>query len=51
MATDDSDNPNLRDRGFICWSLVRTDPEAAKTIGKPVIEDDTIAWDSVCLAS
>ena len=44
MATEDSDNPDLRDRGFIYWRLLSTDPEAAKMVvlgDKPVIEDDT----------
>jgi AP-1 complex subunit beta-1 len=29
MATEESDNPDLRDRGFIYWRLLSTDPEAA----------------------
>jgi AP-1 complex subunit beta-1 len=44
MATEESDNPDLRDRGFIYWRLLSTDPEAAKMVvlgEKPVIEDDT----------
>eukprot|EP00978_Attheya_sp_CCMP212_P012053 scaffold29925_cov45-Attheya_sp.AAC.1 len=44
MATEESDNPDLRDRGFIYWRLLSTDPEAAKLVvlgDKPVIEDDT----------
>lgn len=44
MATEESDNPDLRDRGFIYWRLLSTDPEAAKLVvlgEKPVIEDDT----------
>eukprot|EP00545_Synedropsis_sp_CCMP1620_P004680 CAMPEP_0119014590 /NCGR_PEP_ID=MMETSP1176-20130426/10006_1 /TAXON_ID=265551 /ORGANISM="Synedropsis recta cf, Strain CCMP1620" /LENGTH=882 /DNA_ID=CAMNT_0006967793 /DNA_START=91 /DNA_END=2739 /DNA_ORIENTATION=+ len=44
MATEESDNPDLRDRGFIYWRLLSTDPEAAKMVvlgDKPVIEDDT----------
>ncbi|KAL1428616.1 hypothetical protein MTO96_002974 [Rhipicephalus appendiculatus] len=30
LATQDSDNPDLRDRGFIYWRLLSTDPAAAK---------------------
>jgi len=30
MATEESDNPDLRDRGFIYWRLLSTDPEATK---------------------
>lgn len=44
MATEESDNPDLRDRGFIYWRLLSTDPDAAKLVvlgEKPVIEDDT----------
>ena len=32
MATEESDNPDLRDRGFIYWRLLSTDPEAAKLV-------------------
>ena len=48
MATEESDNPDLRDRGFIYWRLLSTDPEAAKMVvlgDKPVIEDDTFRLD------
>jgi AP-1 complex subunit beta-1 len=48
MATEESDNPDLRDRGFIYWRLLSTDPEAAKMVvlgDKPVIEDDTFKLD------
>jgi AP-1 complex subunit beta-1 len=30
MATDDSDNPDLRNRGYIYWRMLSQDPEAAK---------------------
>ena len=48
MATEESDNPDLRDRGFIYWRLLSTDPEAAKSVvlgEKPIIEDDTFRLD------
>eukprot|EP00977_Amphora_coffeiformis_P006709 scaffold1475_cov167-Amphora_coffeaeformis.AAC.2 len=48
LATEESDNPDLRDRGFIYWRLLSTDPEAAKMVvlgDKPVIEDDTFKLD------
>ncbi|CAL4113881.1 unnamed protein product, partial [Meganyctiphanes norvegica] len=32
LATQDSDNPDLRDRGFIYWRLLSTDPAAAKEV-------------------
>ncbi|RKP40436.1 putative beta-adaptin, partial [Dimargaris cristalligena] len=31
-ATEEVDNPDLRDRGYIYWRLLSTDPEAAKEI-------------------
>ncbi|CAI2184550.1 10818_t:CDS:2 [Funneliformis geosporum] len=31
-ATEDVDNPDLRDRGYIYWRLLSTDPTAAKTV-------------------
>jgi len=49
MATEESDNPDLRDRGFIYWRLLSTDPEAAKIVvlgEKPVIHDDTYRLDT-----
>jgi AP-1 complex subunit beta-1 len=52
MATEESDNPDLRDRGFIYWRLLSTDPEAAKLVvlgDKPVIEDDTFRLDPTLL--
>ncbi|VFQ82846.1 unnamed protein product [Cuscuta campestris] len=43
-ATLETDNPDLRDRAYIYWRLLSTDPEAAKDIvlaEKPVISDDS----------
>ncbi|CAG8799749.1 3904_t:CDS:2, partial [Racocetra fulgida] len=31
-ATEDVDNPDLRDRGYIYWRLLSTDPATAKTV-------------------
>jgi len=48
MATVESDNPDLRDRGYIYWRLLCADADAAKAIvlaDKPVISDDTNAID------
>ena len=39
-ATEDTDNPDLRDRGYMYWRLMSTDPAAAKDIvmgDKPAI--------------
>lgn len=32
LATQDSDNPDLRDRGYIYWRLLSADPVAAKEV-------------------
>ncbi|XP_078617323.1 AP-1 complex subunit beta-1-like isoform X1 [Branchiostoma floridae x Branchiostoma japonicum] len=44
LATQDSDNPDLRDRGYIYWRLLSTDPAAAKEVvlaEKPLISSET----------
>lgn len=44
LATQDSDNPDLRDRGYIYWRLLSTDPAAAKEVvlaEKPLIAEET----------
>ena len=54
MATEESDNPDLRDRGFIYWRLLSTDPEAAKIVvlgEKPIIEDDTYRIEPTLLST
>ena len=48
MATEESDNPDLRDRGYVYWRLLSSDPEAARAVGlseKPEISDDTFSLD------
>jgi len=43
-ATDESDNPDLRNRGYIYWRMLSTNPEEAKSIilcEKPVISEDS----------
>merc|ERR1719298_342719 len=43
-ATDESDNHDLRDRGFIYWRLLSTNPEATKHVvlgDKPTIRDES----------
>lgn len=40
----ESDNPDLRDRGYIYWRLLSTDPTAAKEVvlaEKPLISEET----------
>ena len=44
MATEHSDNPDLRDRGYVYWRLLSSNPNIAKAVvlaEKPVIKDDT----------
>ncbi|XGW18364.1 hypothetical protein V3C99_002752 [Haemonchus contortus] len=44
LATQDSDNPDLRDRGYIYWRLLSADPAAAKQVvlaEKPLISEET----------
>jgi len=44
LATQETDNPDLRDRGYVYWRLLFTDPEAAKSVvlgEKPLISDST----------
>jgi AP-1 complex subunit beta-1 len=54
MATEDSDNPDLRDRGYVYWRLLSTNPDAAKAVvlaDKPSIADDTFQLDSQLLTN
>jgi AP-1 complex subunit beta-1 len=51
-ATQETDNPDLRDRAYIYWRLLSTDPEAAKEVvlaEKPVISDAREALDPALL--
>ncbi|KAL9656727.1 hypothetical protein ABK040_002994 [Willaertia magna] len=44
LSTEESDDPDLRDRGYIYWRLLNEDPESAKAVvlsEKPVIRDDS----------
>ena len=44
MATDESDNPDLRNRGYIYWRMLSENPAAAKEIilcEKPTITEDS----------
>ena len=43
QATIETDNPDLRDRAFVYWRLLSSDPESAKDVVlamKPTIRDD-----------
>jgi len=53
LCTEETDNPDLRDRAFIYWRLLTVDPEAARSIirgEKPVIEDDSSKIDEGLLS-
>lgn len=52
LSTEESDDPDLRDRGFIYWRLLSTDPEATKRVvlsDKPVITDESFSLDTEVL--
>jgi len=52
LATEGSDNPDLRDRGFIYWRLLSHNPQVAKSVilsEKPHIADDTFALEPALL--
>lgn len=52
LATEESDDPDLRDRGFVYWRLLSSNPEAAKAVvlsEKPNIADDTFTLEPVVL--
>jgi len=48
LATEKSNNPDLRDRGFVYWRLLSSDPDTAQAVvlsKKPVISDATYQLD------
>jgi AP-1 complex subunit beta-1 len=52
LATEKSDNPDLRDRGFVYWRLLATNPAAAKAVvlaEKPLIRDTTSLYEQSLL--
>ncbi|KDD76913.1 adaptin N, partial [Helicosporidium sp. ATCC 50920] len=52
FATQETDNPDLRDRAYIYWRLLSSDPEAAKDVvlaEKPVISGVQDAMDPALL--
>jgi hypothetical protein len=53
-ATQDIDNPDVRDRGFMYWRMISTDPKLAQAIilgEKPAISLDSNELDAPTLAS
>ena len=52
LATEGTDNPDLRDRGFIYWRLLSHNPQVARAVvlgEKPTIADDTFALEPALL--
>ena len=52
MASEESDNPDLRDRGYIYWRLLTEDPALAKSIilcEKPAISEDSASLEGELL--
>ena len=52
LATQHVDNPDLRDRAYVYWRLLSTDPEKAKAVvlaDKPVISDNSNQLDNSLL--
>jgi len=48
QATAETDDPDLRDRAYVYWRLLSSDPEAAKDVvlaQKPTIKDDRNVFD------
>ncbi|KAK3704683.1 hypothetical protein LTR37_013657 [Vermiconidia calcicola] len=51
-ATEETDNPDLRDRGYMYWRLLSSNPQAAKSVvmgEKPAITAESEKLDSVTL--
>lgn len=50
----ETDNPDLRDRAYVYWRLLSTDPEAAKEVvlaEKPIITDSGSGMEPALLAT
>jgi len=48
LATEESKNPDLRDRGYVYWRLLSTDPAVARAVvlaERPTISDTTFDFD------
>ena len=52
LATEDSQNPDLRDRAYIYWRMLSSDPEATKQVvlgDKPSLRYESTATDPALL--
>jgi AP-1 complex subunit beta-1 len=46
-ATDECVNPDIRDRGYMYWRLLSTDPDVARSVvlgERPPLEDDSVTY-------
>merc|ERR1719331_2008351 len=46
-ATEECVNPDIRDRGYMYWRLLATDPDVARSVvlgERPPLEDDTVSY-------
>ena len=52
LATEESDNPDLRNRGYIYWRMLSNNPDLAKQVilcEKPTISEDSSTLEPVVL--
>jgi len=48
LATENNENPDVRDRGYIYWRLLSTDTEKAKRVvlsEKPIIQEEVVGFE------
>jgi len=48
-ATDETRNPDVRDRAYIYWRMLSSEPEKTKIVvlsDKPILRDDTFSFES-----
>mgnify|MGYP001390556439 CR=1 FL=1 len=46
-ATEECTNPDIRDRGYMYWRLLSTDPDVARSVvlaERPPLEDDSVTY-------
>ena len=48
-ATDETRNPDVRDRAYIYWRMLSSEPEKTKIVvlsDKPILRDDTFSFET-----
>ena len=48
-ATDETRNPDVRDRAYVYWRMLSSEPEKTKVVvlsDKPILRDDTFSFES-----